>query len=77
LGWKYRKAGDGFHNWVYERGNTAGEKGRKVLEDYFYEEKDVVDYCRAHKYKEEYQHLLAEDNKFFITPSPRKKNRIA
>ena len=58
LGWKYSKAKSDLHAWVYERVDTAGEPNGTYLEDYFYEEQQVVDYCRHHNYKEQYGHYL-------------------
>jgi hypothetical protein len=75
LGWRYRSARNRLYVWVYERPETAGEKGGKFLEDYFYEESQVVEYCKAHNFKKQYSHLVEDGAESLITPSPRKKSR--
>jgi hypothetical protein len=72
LRWSYRSARDSFHTWVYLRPGKD-EKNGNLLEDYFYEEYQVVEFCKANNYKQKYQHLI--DDPSCITPSPRKEAR--
>ena len=83
LKWVYRRARDKIHAWVYLRPGKD-EKNGNLLEDYFYEEHQVVDYCKANNYKQILQRLLddsmnninhKDDDASCITPSPRKKIR--
>ena len=83
LKWVYRPARDKIHAWVYLRPGKD-EKTGNLLEDYFYEEHQVVDYCKAKNYKQVWQRLLdnsqnninhKDDDASCITPSPRKKIR--
>jgi hypothetical protein len=57
MGWKYRFARKMGHSHVYEKPDTLGEKAGTYLEDFFYEEQEVIDYCKKHKYKQKYGHL--------------------
>jgi hypothetical protein len=59
LGWKYGFASKLGHSHKYERPDTLGEKAGTYLEDFFYEEHEVIDYCKKHKYKQKYGHLEA------------------
>jgi hypothetical protein len=84
--WVYRAARDRIHAWVYLRPGKD-EKNGNLLEDFFYEEHQVVDYCKANNYKQLYQQWLhdsrpnddeeetKDDETSCITPSPRKKRR--
>jgi hypothetical protein len=61
LGWTYRKASNTLQTWVYERVDTDGEQRGVFLEDYFYEEDEVIEYCRVNDYKERFGHLWEEE----------------
>ncbi len=73
LGWKYRKANNTLRTWVYERVDTDGENGGSYLDDFFYEEDEVVEYCRRHDYERRYGHLLVDEEDSCVTPSPQSK----
>ena len=53
-GWTYRNASNKLKQWVYERVGTPGEKGGVYGVDFFYEEDEVMEYCRKNNYKELY-----------------------
>lgn len=68
LGWIYRTASNQLYTYVYERTEGA-EKNGVLLQDFFYEEHQVIDYCVANEYKKKY------GSNSMVTPSPQKKAR--
>lgn len=62
LGWNYVKSSNPLKTWVYERANTKGQDGGEYLQDFFYEEDEVIDYCRNNNYKEKFGYLFEDDD---------------
>eukprot|EP00934_Nitzschia_sp_Nitz4_P005177 Nitzschia sp. Nitz4//scaffold133_size116822//12381//14834//NITZ4_003792-RA/size116822-processed-gene-0.49-mRNA-1//-1//CDS//3329535351//5167//frame0 len=55
LGWQYK--GSKLCNWCYMPADSPGEKEGKHLVDYFYQEEEVVDYCRANDFWGKKMHI--------------------
>jgi hypothetical protein len=80
LGWKYRSATNQLRTWVYERAGTPGENGGMYLDDYFYEEDEVIEYCVRNNFKEQHGHLVKKSTSTepvgnLITPPKSKRMR--
>ena len=60
LGWHWEPSRNRLRNYCYVRPGRSQLEGNHHLVDFFYEEEEVVDYCRMNNYRENYD--AAEDS---------------